>query len=154
MNLPGNRRKYVKDFSMILPMDTSLAHVKTEVRMMYDADFLYLSAVCYDGMPGPYMVESLRRDFSFTKNDNFIFFLDTYGDETNGFTFGTNAAGAQWDGTMYEGGKVDLSWDNIWYSKVKRIMMITGSWRSPFPLKPFGIKKEFPAGESTSAGMI
>ncbi len=53
------------------------------------------------------------------KNDNFIFFLDTYGDETNGFTFGTNAAGAQWDGTMYEGGKVDLSWDNIWYSKVK-----------------------------------
>ncbi len=71
------------------------------------------------GMPGPYMVESLRRDFSFTKNDNFIFFLDTYGDETNGFTFGTNAAGAQWDGTMYEGGKVDLSWDNIWYSKVK-----------------------------------
>ena len=104
---------------MILPMDTSLAHVKTEVRMMYDADFLYLSAVCYDGMPGPYMVESLRRDFSFTKNDNFIFFLDTYGDETNGFTFGTNAAGAQWDGTMYDGGKVDLSWDNIWYSKVK-----------------------------------
>ena len=41
-------------------------------------------------------------------------------DQTNGFTFGTNAAGAQWDGTMYEGGKVDLSWDNIWYSKVKR----------------------------------
>ncbi len=108
-----------KDFFMILPMDTSFAHVKTEVRMAYDDRFLYLSAVCYDGKPGPYMVESLRRDFSFTKNDNFIFFLDTYGDETNGFTFGTNAAGAQWDGTMYEGGKVDLSWDNIWYSKVK-----------------------------------
>ena len=104
---------------MILPMDTSLANVKTEVRVMYDANFLYLSAVCFNGMPGPYMVESLRRDFSFTKNDNFIFFLDTYGDQTNGFTFGTNAAGAQWDGTMYDGGKVDLSWDNIWYSKVK-----------------------------------
>jgi Domain of unknown function (DUF5916)/Carbohydrate family 9 binding domain-like len=108
-----------KNFAMILPMDTSLARVKTEVRIMYDANFLYLSAVCFDGMPGPYMVESLRRDFSFTKNDNFIFFLDTYGDQTNGFTFGTNAVGAQWDGTMYDGGKVDLSWDNIWYSKVK-----------------------------------
>jgi len=108
-----------KDFFMILPMDTSFAHVKTTVRMTYDNKFLYLSAECYDGMPGPYMVESLRRDFSFLKNDNFIFFLDTFGDETNGFTFGTNAAGAQWDGTMFEGGKVDLSWDNIWYSKVK-----------------------------------
>jgi len=108
-----------KDFAMILPMDTSLANVKTEVRMAYDASYLYLSAVCFDGMPGPYMVESMRRDFSFLKNDNFIFFLDTYGDQTNGFTFGTNAVGAQWDGTMYDGGKVDLSWDNIWYSKVK-----------------------------------
>jgi Domain of unknown function (DUF5916)/Carbohydrate family 9 binding domain-like len=107
------------NFAMILPMDTSLAHVKTEVRVTYSDKFIYLSAVCYDGMVGPYMVESLRRDFNFVKNDNFIFFLDTYNDETNGFTFGTNAAGAQWDGSMYEGGKVDLSWDNIWYSRVK-----------------------------------
>jgi hypothetical protein len=117
--LAWKQAEVARDFFMILPMDTSLAHVKTEVRMTYNDRFFYLSAVCYDGMAGPYMVESLRRDFSFTKNDNFIFFLDTYGDETSGYTFGTNAAGAQWDGTMYEGGKVDLNWDNIWYSKVK-----------------------------------
>src|SRR3979490_1574488 len=54
-----------ENFFMILPMDTSLANVKTEVRMTYNSEFLYLSAVCYDGMAGPYMVESLRRDFSF-----------------------------------------------------------------------------------------
>jgi hypothetical protein len=35
------------------------------------------------------------------------------------FSFGANAAGAQWDGMMYEGGKVDLSWDNKWVSVVK-----------------------------------
>ena len=45
--------------------------------------------------------------------------MDPFNDLTNGFTFGTNAAGAQWDGTMYEGGKVDLNWDNKWISKVK-----------------------------------
>ena len=28
--------------------------------------------------------------------------------------------GAQWDGLMYEGGKVDLSWDNKWTSVVKK----------------------------------
>ncbi len=139
-----NQAETADNFFMILPMDTSFAHVKTEVRMTYDAKFFYLSAVCYDGMAGPYMVESLRRDFSFTKNDNFIFFLDTYGDETNGFTFGTNAAGAQWDGTMYEGGKVDLSWDNIWYSKVKEypdkwIMEIA------IPFKTLRYKKDAPA---------
>ncbi|MEK6478780.1 DUF5916 domain-containing protein [Catalinimonas sp. 4WD22] len=108
-----------KDFYMILPMDTSLAQVKTEVRMTYDDNFLYLIAVCYHSEPGPYIVESLRRDFSFGKNDNFLLFMDPFDDQTNGFSFGANAAGAQWDGLMYDGGSVDLSWDNKWTSEVK-----------------------------------
>ena len=107
------------DFYMVLPMDTSSARVKTEVRMAYDNDHLYLIAVCYHLVPGPYMVESLRRDFSFGKNDNFLLFMDPFEDQTNGFSFGANAAGAQWDGIMYEGGRVDLSWDNKWVSEVK-----------------------------------
>jgi hypothetical protein len=107
------------DFYMVLPMDTSSAKVRTEVRMAYDAEHLYLIAVCHHAVPGPYMVESLRRDFAFGKNDNFLLFMDPFEDQTNGFSFGANAAGAQWDGIMYEGGKVDLSWDNKWVSQVK-----------------------------------
>ncbi|GAB3783395.1 hypothetical protein GCM10028818_41320 [Spirosoma horti] len=108
------------DFWMVLPMDTSRAKVRTDVRMAYDDHHMYLSAVCYHGnVEGPYIVESLRRDWAFGKNDNFIFFMDTFDDQTNGFTFGTNAAGAQWDGLLYEGGKANLSWDNKWTSSVK-----------------------------------
>jgi hypothetical protein len=108
------------DFFMVLPMDTSMARVRTEVRMTYDQQHLYLIATCYHLLPGDYVVESLRRDFSFGKNDNFLLFMDPFDDQTNGFSFGANAAGAQWDGTMYEGGKVDLSWDNKWTSAVKK----------------------------------
>jgi hypothetical protein len=108
------------DFWMVLPMDTDRAKVRTDVRMTYDDHNLYLSAICYYGdIPGPYMVESLQRDWAFGNNDNFIFFLDTFNDQTNGFTFGVNAAGAQWDGLLYEGGKANLSWDNKWTSAVK-----------------------------------
>ena len=107
------------DFFMILPMDTSYAKVLTDVRMTYDDKNIYLFVNNYHGLPGPYMVESLRRDFSFGKNDNFLLFMDPYDDQTNGFSFGSNAAGAQWDGIMYNGGSVDLSWDNKWISAVK-----------------------------------
>lgn len=107
------------NFYMVLPMDTSHAKVPTEVRMTYDDKNIYIIAVCYLVKPGPYMVESLRRDFTFGKNDNFIFFLDPFDDLTNGFTFGANAAGAQWDGLLYDGGKADLNWDNKWISVVK-----------------------------------
>ncbi len=107
------------DFFMITPMDTSFARVRTEVRMAYDNENLYLIAINHHAVPGPYMVESLRRDFAFGKNDNFLLFMDPFEDQTNGFSFGANAAGAQWDGIMYEGGKIDLSWDNKWVSEVK-----------------------------------
>jgi len=107
------------NFYMVLPMDTSAARVRTDVRMTYDGTNLYLLAVCFHAVPGPYFVESLRRDFVFGKNDNFLLFMDPFDDQTNGFSFGANAAGAQWDGIMYEGGKVDLSWDNKWASEVK-----------------------------------
>ncbi len=106
-------------FYMVLPMDTSYARVKTIVRMTYDDHALYLAAECFEAMQGPYMVESMHRDWSFQKNDNFIFFMDPFEDQTSGFTFGANAAGGQWDGLMYEGGKVDLSWDNKWRSIVR-----------------------------------
>lgn len=106
-------------FTMVLPMDTSLSRAGTEVRMAYDDHSFYLAAICYDDEPGRNTVESLRRDFSFGNNDNFIAFIDPFDDQTNGFAFGVNAFGAQWDGMMYGGSGVNLSWDNKWYSKVK-----------------------------------
>ena len=105
-------------FGMVLPMDTSKANVLTEVRMTYDKKNIYIIATCFKPATGKDMVESLKRDWNFGKNDNFILFMDTYGDLTNGFAFGSNAVGAQWDGTMFDGGSVDLNWDNIWTSAV------------------------------------
>ena len=82
-----------KNFFEMLPMDTSHAIVPTEVRMTYDDVNIYILATCFKVKPVKYMVESLRRDFNFGKNDNFIFFLDPFNDLTNGYTFGANAAG-------------------------------------------------------------
>lgn len=107
-------------FFMVTPMDTSHSSVKTCVRMAYDDNNIYILAICYNAVNGPYMVESLKRDFSFLKNDNFIFFMDPFDARTDGFSFGANAAGAQWDGSMYAGGSVDLNWDNKWTSVVKQ----------------------------------
>ena len=129
------------DFCMVLPMDTNCANVPTEVRMTYDDDNLYILATCYKpATTGPNMVESMRRDFNFGKNDNFLLFMDTYGDQNTGFSFGANAAGAQWDGTMYDGGKVDLNWDNKWVSVVKNDNE-KYVWEAAIPFKTIRYKK-------------
>ena len=136
------------DFFMITPMDTSFARVRTDVRMTYDDENLYLLVENFHALEGPYMVESLRRDFSFGKNDNFLLFMDPFDDQTNGFSFGANAAGAQWDGIMYNGGSVDLSWDNKWRSKVTNY---DDKWvlRQRSLSNQFDIKKGLQNGEST-----
>ena len=106
-------------FQRVLPTDTGFAIAQTEVRVIYDKSNIYVGIVCYDPTPGKRPVESLRRDFNFLKNDNFIVFLDTYNDQTNGFAFGVSAAGAQWDGIQANGGTVNLNWDIKWRSAVK-----------------------------------
>ncbi len=109
-----------KDFFMVLPMDTGKANEPSEIRMTYDDKNIYLAATFFNSVHGQYFVESLRRDFSFGKNDNFLLFMDPFNNQTTGFSFGSNAAGAQWDGTMFNGGRVDLNWDTKWISKVKQ----------------------------------
>src|SRR5690606_15450753 len=44
------------DFYMMLPMDTSKANVRTDVRMTYDNDHMYLNVIKYHAT-GKYYVE-------------------------------------------------------------------------------------------------
>ena len=106
-------------FHLVLPTDTGFAIANTEVRLCYNETTLFVGIVCHDPTPGKRPVESLRRDFAFPKNDNFIVFIDTYNDQTNGFAFGISASGAQWDGIQAKGGGVSLDWDTKWRSAVK-----------------------------------
>jgi hypothetical protein len=120
-------------FQRVLPTDTGFAMSKTVVMLTYDKTYLYIGIICYDSIRGKRPVESLRRDFKFGKNDNFIAFIDTYNDYTNGFAFGVSAAGAQWDGMQANGGFVALDWDTKWKSAVKNYV---DRWTAEFAI-PF-----------------
>jgi len=106
-------------FQRVTPTDTGFAIAQTEVMLTYDRSNLYVGIICLDPKKGKRPVESLRRDYTFMKNDNFMIFLNTYNDQTNGFAFGISAAGAQTEGLQYDGTKVDYSWDIKWRSAIK-----------------------------------
>ncbi|MDA7694249.1 carbohydrate binding family 9 domain-containing protein [Flavobacteriaceae bacterium] len=109
-----------KEFFMITPVDTGKANQFSEARVSFDDEFLYIAMIFFNNsVLGEYVVESLKRDFSFGKNDNFLVAIDPFNNQSTGFAFGLNAYGAQWDGTMYDGRSVDLNWDAKWYSEVQ-----------------------------------
>lgn len=114
----ANTQSSGSSFYQILPMDTSMAGARTEFKMCYDDKNIYLMVVNYNTSPGkPYITESMRRDFSFYGNDNDLMVLDTFDDQTNGFSFGSSVAGGQWDGLLSQGTSLDLSWENRWESE-------------------------------------
>ncbi len=107
------------NFYMVLPYDTSYSAARSEVMMAFDDKAFYIAFTFYDTIPGKRPIESLRRDFTFNNNDNFLLFLDPYNDQTTGYSFGVNAAGALWDGTMSNGSATNLIWDSKWDAKTK-----------------------------------
>lgn len=112
------------NFFLNYPVDSLPASFQTEVRLTFDDDFLYLSFVCYDDNR-PNVVQSLRRDFEWSLNDNVGVYMDPFNDFTNGFYFNVTPYGVQREGSMSGGGTGDggynPNWDNKWYSSVKRL---------------------------------
>ena len=118
---------------MVLPYDTGQAVAKSEVMMTYDEKAFYLVFIFHDTVPGKRPVESLRRDFVFTNNDNFSIYIDPFNDQTTGYSFGINAAGAQRDGSISNGNVNNLMWDCKWESVIKNFSdRWTGEIRIPF----------------------
>lgn len=109
------------NFWQSFPYDTSYCKSKTEAMMTYDDNFLYVAAVCYDSLDGEYVVQSLKRDFSYPRTDAFAVYLDPLCDKTNGFNFTVSPYNVQREGILNDGGTmgVTTSWDNKWYSKTQ-----------------------------------
>ena len=107
-----------KDFYMVYPVDNGFPTSKTEVKVVFDDNFLYFGIICYDPSPGKYIVESLKRDWGWRNTENISIYLDPFDDRTNGFNFSVSPYNAQREGLISAGVEVSGDWDNKWYSEV------------------------------------
>jgi Domain of unknown function (DUF5916)/Carbohydrate family 9 binding domain-like len=101
------------------PVDTSFAKYGTEVWVTYDDNYFYVAARCERVPDKKFVVQSLKRDFSFPVSDGFAVFIDPSSDKTNGFAFSVNPLGVQREGLLQNGGSfgVTTDWDNRWLAE-------------------------------------
>ena len=110
-----------EDFIQTEPRQGEPATERTEVRFLYDQDYLYIGVNCLDsaGAAG-FVVNDVTRDFDSSNSDYFVVLLDTFDDNRNGFLFGTNPQGAKRDGQMGgDGAYPNFDWDGVWQVKVR-----------------------------------
>jgi hypothetical protein len=78
--------------------------------------------MCYDDLPGNYVIQSFRRDFENKINDMLAVAINPSGDLLNGYNFSVSPLNVQREGTIEEGGLqgVTTAWDTKWRSATHR----------------------------------
>lgn len=118
----------IRSFWQTTPDAGSPVSERTEVRIVYTDRALFIGVMCYDGDPSGIIVSDSRRDAPLDETDSFQFILDTYLDGQNGFVFGTNPAGIEFDAQVTKegqggfgarqqagsGGGFNINWDGSW----------------------------------------
>jgi len=96
------------------PVEGTDASEKTEVRILFDVDAIYIGAWLYDREPGGIIVGERRRDANLSDSDAFLVVLDTYHDQQTGFVFGTTPGSIEYDGQVRGEGAANTNWDGTW----------------------------------------
>ncbi len=114
----------ITDFWQIQPNVGRPVSQRTAVYVGYTDAALHIAVVAYDDKPGEILSTDSRRDSSLDDTDSFRVLIDGLMDRQNGYVFGTNPAGIEFDGQISrEGtgqfirggdGGFNLNWDAPW----------------------------------------
>jgi hypothetical protein len=156
----------IGSFTQEQPNEGQPSSERTEVRVIFTGDTLYIGAVMYDSDPSGIIVSDARRDAPMDDTDSFQMIVDTYRDRQNGFVFGTNPAGIEYDGqvtnegqgggglgfgSMQSGGSgsgFNINWDGSW---TVRTRTTDQGWSAEFAI-PFRTLR-YPSSESQTWGI-
>ncbi len=116
------------------------ASEKTDLRLLYDDENLYIGVTCHDSEPQRIIGTQMERDADLSADDRIELLIDSFHDRHNAFYFSTNPLGALVDGLIIENGQLNINWNAIWYVRTRKSE--TG-WTAEFaiPFKSIGFKR-------------
>ena len=107
------------DFVQIDPVNGAPATERTEVRIVFDREALYLGVTCFDSEPDRWIAWQLRRDERLFSDDSFMWTIDTFLDGRTGYFFEMNPSGLMADALIGLNGD-NREWDGIWNARARR----------------------------------
>ena len=107
-----------KDFVMYYPENgkPEQNNKRTEVKIIYDNDAIYIAATMYDDEPNKILKQITKRDDPGIY-DNFGVFINGFNDSQQDFRFYVSASGVQADCFSSSDGYEDFTWNAVWDSE-------------------------------------
>ncbi len=111
----------VTDFIQIEPFQGEPASQQTEIRVLYNNQFLYLGVSSLDSLGKKVLrATDFRRDFDHRQHDLINLSFDGFNDNRNAMVFATNAFGVQRDLLAFDDVFYDVDWDGLWRVRTNR----------------------------------
>ena len=103
------------DFTMQVPIEGGEPTEKSEIRIAFDRNNLYIAIKFYDD-PNGIKAFQRKRDVSLATDDRFMWILDTFNDGRNAYFFEINPGGLMGDGLLSigQGFNLNKAWNGIW----------------------------------------
>lgn len=127
------------EFTQSYPQQGKAASEKTDARVLYDDDALYVGVRLYDSRPDSIAAQLARRDATGIYSDWVHVIVDSYHDRRTAFRFTTNPRGVQKDVFTSDDRNEDVNWDAVWeVATTVDSLGWTAEYRIPFSQLRFG----------------
>ena len=103
--------------TQFLPAQGAPMSQRTEFRVVFDDENIYVAAWCYDSEPDKIAARVMEREGSLWLDDNIIFVFDPFHDLRNGYVFFVNPNGARRDGLISNSSIENHDWDGVWTAR-------------------------------------
>jgi hypothetical protein len=126
-----SRADSIVDFRQREPLEGAPASERTVVKVLRDADNVYVGVRAYDRDMAAVRASQLRRDADLSSDDNVTILIDSYRDRRGAFLFRTNPSGAMWDAQLVGLDNLNENWNGIWDVVTRRD---STSWTAVFAI--------------------
>ena len=106
----------IEDLHQVKPEEYDQPSERTQVLLMYDADYLYVGVRAFDSEPDKITAKVLRQGGSLRDDDRVKILLSPFNDNRSGYSFLVNSNGVRIEG-IYKGNDFDGNWNGIWIAE-------------------------------------
>lgn len=106
--------RLVTDFYQTTPTEFATPSQRTEVRIFYTEDAIYVGAKMFEDDPELITAQALRQYGGVSQEDVFILLLDPFLNRRSGYRFAISANGIWWDAIYSSPTETDGNWLGIW----------------------------------------
>ncbi|TKB72315.1 MAG: hypothetical protein E8D46_14325 [Nitrospira sp.] len=118
------RAAVLPEFTQAFPNAGAPPSARTEVRLLFDADYVYIGVRAFDSEPEKIIAKERQRDIAMDQDDFVAVALDPFHDRRRGYYFQVNAVANRRDGlitphtdTENGGLQIQFEWDGIWHAE-------------------------------------